>query len=159
MLKSSSCGGWISFYDILICMKKVIRFSHATPSPLLYKHTETYWNRIVPLCTVTLCDAVPVWVGEEAAIHTSSRGLPAQGKLTSVTAAVHGDHWHTIGSWPHPNTHPPYFLSDPLSLCDRHVFQTSTKFNAVLFCKHTSCVIIHLVGDNKQPSIQSYYPL
>lgn len=90
---------------------------------------------------------------------------PAQGKLTSVTAAVHGDHWHIIGSWPHPNTHPPYFLSDPLSLCDRHVFQTSTKFNAVLFCwllscrKHTSCMIIHLVGDNKQPSIESYYPL
>lgn len=166
MLKSSSCGGWI-FYDILIFMKKVIIFSHPTPSPLLCKHTETYWNRIiVPLSTVTLCDAVPVWVREEAAIHTPCKGLSAQGKLTSVTAAVHGDHWHTIGSWPHPNTHPPYFPSDPLSLCDRHVFQTSTKFNAVLFCwllsshgsKHTSCMIIHLVGDNKQPSVESYYP-
>lgn len=77
---------------MLIFTKKVIRFSHATPSPLLCKHTDTYWNRIiVHLCTVSLCDAVPVRVGEEAAIHTPRRGLPAQGKLTSVTAAVHGD--------------------------------------------------------------------
>lgn len=44
-------------------------------------------------------------------------------------------HWHTIGSWPPPNTHPPSFLSDLLCLSDNDASQTSSKFSAMLLCR------------------------